>query len=236
LARLRLAAAADKDSVAPEALLAQLCLNAKDQASAKKWMVAALLAAPRDLSTHLAVGRLALDMGQLDEAQRCAVAAMEIQPKSSRAQFFRGLVALLQRDYSTAESHFESAVRQSVGNPAVSNNLALALIQQDDETKKRRALEYAEANAQKYPDSVEASATYGWVLYKLGRAADAEKALHAVAAAPNPAPDTAYILARMAADGGRNSEARQLLEGALKNIRPFMFQREARELLERLKR
>ena len=137
LAKLRDAAKANPAMLTPEAVMAQFCQRSGDVANAKKWMAAALAAAPKNLKTRLAVGQCALEMGLMDEAQKHAIAAMQIDPKSLEAEFFRGLVALCQKDYHTAESYFESALQAAPPGSAfpISNNLALALIEQEDEAK-----------------------------------------------------------------------------------------------------
>ncbi len=105
---------------------------------------------------------------------------MQLDAKSLRAKLLSGLIALFQKDYKAAELYFESAVLQSPKDSGASNNLALALIEQKDEAKRDRALQYAEANVQQYPKWAEGYSTYGWVLYKLGRLDEAEKALQPV--------------------------------------------------------
>lgn len=235
LAMLRKAAEANKSAVAPEAALAQFYEKAGDVENVKKWSAAALEAAPKDLKTRLLVGQCALETGLMDDAQKHAVVAMQIAPESLEAEFFRGLVALCQKDYRTAESYFESAGRRAKGNVfPITNNLALALIEQRDPKKNARALEYAEANAKQSPKSANALSTYAWVLYRLGRLNDAEKAVRAAAAAGPVSVDTAYYWARIAADQGRKDEAKKTLETALKAPGRSMFRQEAEDLLNEL--
>ena len=217
--------------------MAQFYERLGDRENAKKALAAALTAAPKDIRTRLAAGYRALDMGQMDEAQKQAVAAAQIDPKSTDAKFLRGLIALCQKDYSAGELFFESILQRSAGDFAASNNLALALVEQDDEAKSRRALEYAEVNVKKLPKSANAASTYGWVLYKLGRLDDAEKALRTAASLGKVSVDTAYFTARLEVDRGQKAEAKQLLESTLKGAKGLsMFQQEAQALLEQLKK
>ena len=46
------------------------------------------------------------------------------------------------------------------------NNLALALVEQDDPAKKQRALDYAEANYRDNKDNPDALSTLGWVYFR----------------------------------------------------------------------
>ena len=61
-------------------------------------------------------------------------------------------------------------------------------------------MDYAENNARQYQKTNQASeafSTYGWVLYKLEKYDDAEKALRAAVSGGSFTPDTAYYLARV---------------------------------------
>ncbi len=234
LDNLKAAAKADPNVLTPAARLAQFYEQAGDRDNAKKWMIYALQVAPKDLRTRLVATQWALETGQLKEAQQQAAAAMRLDPKSLEAKVLRGVIALFRKDYKAAETYFESAHLQSPGNFAASNNLALALVEQNSEAKRQRALEYAQSNARQYPNATEAGSTYGWVLYKLGRIEEAEQVLRQTAAKGNFSADTAYYMARVSADRGRKDDARRLLESALKTTRPFSQRQEAEALLKKL--
>jgi Tfp pilus assembly protein PilF len=236
LAKLQDAAKVDSTVVVPQAILAQFFQEAGDRENAKKWMAAAVDTAPRDIKTRLAAGQFALDTGNIEDARKHANAAMQIAPKSTDAKFFRGVIAMLEKEYEGAESYFDSVLKQSPKNFLCSNNLIFALIAQDDKAKNQRALEQAEANMRQYPSSTDAAATLGWVLYKMGRIDDAEKSLRRAAPAANSDVDAAYFTARVAVDRGRNAEAKNVLESALKNPKPFVFRRDAEELLKQLQK
>jgi tetratricopeptide (TPR) repeat protein len=235
LEKLREAAKAEAELLTPEAIVAQYYAQMGDRENARKWFDAALKAAPKDIKTRVAVCRWALDAGQMDFAQSQAAAASEINAKSFDAMMIGGLVELYRKDYAAAERHFEAAHLDSPHNFAASNNLALALVEQNDEGKKRRALEYAVNNMQQ-TNGAEAAATYGWVLYKLGRLDEAEKALQAAISGGPVSPDTAYYIARLNVDRGREAQARDALESALRSGTSFSMQPEAKALLEQLKK
>lgn len=234
LERLRAAAKADAELLTPEAILAMFYHKSGDRENAKKWMTAALVAAPKDLNTHLIASQWALETGQLYEAQKQAIAALRLSPTSLNAKLLQAMIANYERNYEAAEMFFESALKQTPSNLFITNNLALSLAEQNDDAKKQRALELAEANAKLYPEVAEVLSTYGMVLYRLGRLADAERALRDSAALKDPSVDTAYIMACIAVEQGRKAEARQLLENALKNTSLCMFRHEAEELLKKL--
>jgi tetratricopeptide (TPR) repeat protein len=240
LARLKEAKAADPKFLTPEAYLAVIQQQSGDKDAAKKSIAAALTKAQDDLNTQLVAAQLALENGQLEEAQNRAAAALRIDSNSLDAKIVRGLIALFQKDYKGAELYFEGAHLKSPGNFAASNNLALALAEQKDEAKKRRALEFASNNVQQYQKTnnfVEAASTYGWVLYKLGQIDDADKFLTtAVTSGQNISPDTAYYMAVVANEKNRKEEAKRLLKAAGKSTSPFTMKQEAVSLLEQLER
>lgn len=236
LEKLREAAKIDSNALLPETALAQYFARAGDQENAKKWLVAALTAAPRDLRTRLVAAQWAWELGQLDEARKQASGALQLDPRSLDAKILCGVIALFQKDYKAAELYFESAHLQAPKNFAASNNLALALVEQKDKTKKQRALEYAEANAKQYPKVGDALSTYGWVLYKVGRLEEAENALRAAAGQGGFGPDAAFYLASVLADRGQDADAKQLLQRALESPGLFPQRDEAKALLEKLQK
>ena len=233
--KLRDVSKIDPASLTPEAALAQFYQKAGDADAAKKWMNAAVAADPKNIRTRLAAGQWALESGQLDEARKHSVAALRLDPTMRQTKFFRGAIAMFEKDYEAAESHFESALKQAPNDFGLRNNLAVALIEQPDEAKRRRALEIAEENIKQFPKIMEASSTYAWVLYRLGRLDDAEQAIKNAMTAAKSDVDVAYIAARILIDRKKPSEARALLETALKTKSPALFRQEAEDLVEQLK-
>jgi len=236
LEKLRDAAKAVPDMLIPELMLAKFYQQTGDRENAKKWMETALAASPKDIRIHLAIAQSAFDFGDLDAAKAEAEAALKIDTKSLEAKVLRGTIAMFQKDSKTAEMYLDSAHLQAPNEFSAGNGLALTLVEQKDEAKKRKALQYAEENVRKFSQTPEALATYGWVLYKLGRVDEAENALRSAASAGNLTPATAFYLARVAVDRGRDADAKQLLDGALGASGPFAQRAEAQALLEQLKK
>jgi Tfp pilus assembly protein PilF len=236
LAKLQEAAKIQTDMMAPQAVIAQWFARAGDKKSAQKWLDDALAAAPKDAQVQLVAAQWCWELGKLEEAEAHATEALKLNPKYYMAKILRGVIALFRKDYATAEMYFESAQNQSPKDFAAGNNLALALIEQKDDAKKRKALDLAENNVKLFPRSADAYSTYGWVLYKLGRTEEAEKALRTAVSGGTFGAETAYYLARVLADRGREADARKLLESAVASTGPFAQREEAKALLERLKK
>ena len=227
-----------KNMLTSEAILGQFYEQFGDHKNAVKWMGYALDAAPEDLATRLVVAQWALqtsyEPGQFDVAKKNAEKALQIDPKSPRAQMLRGDVALFMKEFGVAEDCFGNVVQQSPKNTDASNNLALALCEQNDDAKKDRALQYAEDNVRLTNRSAQSLSTYGWVLYRLGRKDAAEQALRAAAQAGPLNLDLAYYLAQVLSDRDHKDEAKSLLDAALKNHGPFSMRPEAQQLLDKL--
>lgn len=234
LEKLKAARKASDKVLTPEAILGQFYQRKGDTKTATKWMIAALMAAPKDLRTRLVAAQWSLETDQLKQAEEQAEAALTLDPKSADAQFLRGVVALYSKDYQKASEYFQKVLEDSPSNFPASNNLAVALCEQPDEAAKKKALEYAEMNARQFPNQAEAFSTLGWVYYKLGRLDEAEGALRKAISGGQLSADTAYYIARVSVDRDRKDEARQLLEQAMKSSAPFQMRSEAKELLEQL--
>jgi Tfp pilus assembly protein PilF len=241
--RLKEAQKAEANVLNPAATMARFYQEEGDFSNAKKFMDYALQTAGKDLRTRLEAARWCLqtsleDPEQLNQAKEHAAQAIRLDDKSIDAMILRGVVALFQKEYETAERFFQGASLQSPSNFAASNNLALALCEQD-ETKKRRALELATNNARQHAEDQyagEAASTYAWVLYKNNRAAEAENVLGRLLMSARVSEDTLYYAAEVAAARGRPQEAAQLLQRALGTKSPFSMRPEALRLQERLKK
>jgi hypothetical protein len=84
------------------------------------------------------------------------------------------------------------------------------------------------------PRSTEAAATLGWVYYRLGKIKEADGVLSRLILASDLRPNAAYYIARVAVRQGRNDQAKQMLEGALKTKLYFTKRPDAEYLLEQL--
>ncbi len=235
--RLEEAARASEEILPADANLARFYQQAGDTASAAKHMVAAINARPTDFRVRLVAADWSLQIGKLQQAETQAEAALKLNPQSVEAKILRGTIAMFRKDYKTAQEMFEQAHLQAPGNFSVTNSLAIALVEQDDEKKKQMALDYAQINVRVDATRPEANATYGWVLYRLGRLDEAEAALRkAITSTGRPSADSAYYYARLLYERGHKEEARRLIEAALQAKGPFAMRPEAEALAAELKK
>ena len=227
----------DDKTPPPAIAMANLYRLAKDKAKANAKFEEAekSLKSKDDFNTRIAVATWLWQDNRLKEAREHAEAALKLQPDSAEAKRTLGFIAHLTKDYDTAQKYLEEAHVASPANFQGNNQLALVLIEKDDEADRKRALEYAELNSRLYPNSTEATATLGWIHYRLKRSADAERAFTTVITGGNFSADTAYFLAMALKDQKQSVEtAKKLLTQTLNSDQVFAYRDDAEKLLKTL--
>ena len=238
LTDLRTAKSTDPTNVlTPEATLALFYEQFGDHAHAVEWMGNALKAAPDDLKTRLAAAKWALTTGQIEDAKKQADEALKIDQSSMEAKVVRGIVSLFQKEFKAAQEDFENAHLQDPDDFAARNNLALSLCEQPDEAKKTKALAYAKENVQMNSKRSEAFSTLAWVLYRLGKVQDADRAIQQAISLSggNLSNDSYFYLAQIGYDSDRKDQAKAILKAVLESTRPFSMKPEAQELAKKIK-
>ncbi|MBN2022869.1 MAG: tetratricopeptide repeat protein [Pirellulales bacterium] len=240
LEKLRAAKAADDRLLTPEAIMAQWYERAKNHAKAGEMMVAALTAQPNDFNTRLAAADWAFNSKDFTQARQQIDIAIKTQPDSIQANLLAGNIAIFQKDFPAAEKYLKTALDAAPSNFATSNNLAVALAEQNDPAKQRLALQYAQINARLYPNDAEPFSTLGRVLFRLGQLGEAEQSLNKAATIARNngkriSPDTGFYIAEVFAATNRKDEAKKILQDALAAATGLFSSREdAEALLERL--
>jgi Tfp pilus assembly protein PilF len=204
-----------------------------DFKKASEWFDQALRLEPTSPRVRVARASWLLDQGQAAAARTEVDEALKLDPHSKEALKVRGLVAWHLRDLVRAEQIFEPLHRDAPADSLAANQLALALVEQNDETKRSRGFQLADVNAAQFPHSPEVLATLGWALYRAGRRDVAEAKLR-TAASGRVTPDVLYFLAQAIADNGKADEARKLLETATAQPRAFAHRDDATALLKKL--
>lgn len=201
---------------------------------AEEWMLYAAKTLPDALPVRLGVASWMLEQGRADDAQTHADAAAKIDPKSSEAKRLLGLVARQKKDYPRAEAIFQAIVQDAPADPWPRNQLALALADQGDDAKTRKALELAELSVRQDSTAADGLITLGTVLYRVKRLPDAEKVLQAVVNGGKANSDAIYILARIRADQGHPETAPALVKSALAAPGLFIYKADAQQWLDHL--
>ena len=200
------------------------------------------LAIERDsktLKTRLAAAQWALEADELGMAEQNATAALQIEPTSLDAMLLTGLVARYKNDLSGAEKIFTQAHLRSPAHLGAMSQLALVLIEQPTEEKRNLALQYAQVMVRLFSDLTksagrEARVTLGWILYKLGRQAQAAQQIQAALRAGAVSADSAYHAARIFHDSDLKDASKKILESTLGSKRSFPNRKAAENLLQQL--
>ena len=176
--------------------------------------------------------------GSVEKAEAALVDARKANPSSLDILILSGVAARMAKKMKPAEDYFLEALRIAPSNGAVLNQLALLLVDQADQDKRDRALQFAGINAKLNTESSEAQVTLSWVLYQLGRLAEADVAFRngVRLGMGNLTPDSSYIVAKMLVDQNRGDMAKQILTTALQteNQGIFVNRKEAQALLDTL--
>ena len=170
-----------------------------------------------DVKTLNSYAQWLLSTGEVSKAEQALAAARRVAPEDLDTLVLSGVAARMAKKMKPAEDYFVAALRLSPSNAAVINQLALLLVEQPDEDKRRRALEFARINATLQPNSAESNITLAWVLYQIGNTRDAETALRKGLAARNMSPDSNYLVAKILSEQNRPDVAKQFLAAALEN-------------------
>ena len=232
--QLEAEAGPEKKGLPADAAMSQLFLLRGDKDNARKSLEAALAAQPNSKEVLVLSIQMKINDDKLEEAKPLAEKLLADDPNSASAKKLCATVALYLNDYSTAEKLFEELLLASPLETQNANGLALALCEQDSPEKLRRALAYAAEIVQKDQNNSEYLGTLGWVLYKANQLEQSANALKQSTASGQINAATAYYFARLAVKTGKNEEAKQLLNAALKDGNQFAKRRDAVQLLSEL--
>lgn len=112
-------------------------------------------------------------------------------------QFLQALIARMEGRYSDAQAVLSALHRQDPTKFVIGNQLALVLCESPDESLRARALQIAEGNVRNSSQSSEAWATLGWIQFKLGDRATAERSFANAAQLGPLSRDTIYYILQL---------------------------------------
>ncbi len=229
----------DKNVLPADVILGQLWEKAGMREKAQENMEAAVKRHADNLRTRLAVADWALGAGRNDMAKENANAARKVDPRSTVALILAGRAARQAGDSSEAETVLQFAVVESPTNFAATNHLALTLASSDDQDKKRRGYEYAQLNFRAYSDKNTAAGraaaiTYAWLLFDVGREAEAETLVQGALRGGSISNESAFYSASILSRRGKENLAAQILKPVLALDLAFPARNEAQKLLDKL--
>jgi predicted Zn-dependent protease len=225
---------ADKNLPEPYLAAALMYDQLKMPAETQQAFDRAVAANKTDPTTLTAYSQWLIKSGSIDKAEAALAEARKANPGNLNLLILSGVAARMSKKMKPAEDYFVEALGIAPANGDVINQLALLLIEQADEAKRNRALQFASMSAQLNNQSPDAQITLAWVLYQLGRTVDAETALRSGLQLGNLSPDSSYLVAKILVEQNRADTAKQILNNALENEVPgiFIFRKDAQALLD----
>jgi len=232
-------AALDKEAPPVEIAMGRLFWDNGLREEAQQSMEAAVKADPEDIRVRLTVAEWALTAGLLALAQQNVDAALALDKESVGARVLSARMARQAGDLPKAEKILSAAVLAAPTSFAATNELARTLAAMDDAAKHKSGLDYARQNhkalqGSKSAAGVEAMVTFGWLLLRNGRGAEAEAVLNALPTGSTISPENAYYAAKIYLERGKRQLAANALKAALQGDVAFPGRRDAETLLQSL--
>jgi len=233
--------ASDKsDDLAPAAVtLGRLYEQDKNREKANEWMQFAAKEGRTDARTRREVARWLWETEQYKYARTHAEAAVQLDGKDDDAKLILGITLRYLSDYVESEKLLQQVYLQIPNSFDASNQLALVLIDQDDDQKHNRALALAQVNASRFPKTDRryflAHATLGWIQYRMRNIDDAERNVTISGGTQGITSDMAYFMACISSERENYEQAKSLLKRALETPGPFAYRDNAQKLYDRLK-
>jgi len=138
--------------------------------------------------------------------------------------FLTAMVARMEQRFTDAQEILSRLHQQDSTSYPIGNNLALVLIESDQESLRGRALQIAEVNVRNNPRLVDAWATLGYVQFRLGDVASAEKSLNTSIQNGQLSRDAAFYLAKIKQSMGIKDDAKKLFDTAVTLPGPVFYQ------------
>ena len=217
-------------------LMAQLYHQKDDQETAKRFFDRALSDARNSAKTRLAIARWLMDGGDFVKAKSHVDAALMSEPDSVAALLWAGIVARMENKPADAEKHLAKAHLLAPREAEPINQLALLLVEQNDDKQKARALQFASLRSKLFPEDVNAVATMAWVLHRSDRKAESQRVI-AEALKKNlrgASRDSNYFAARLLYDRGNSKGAARVVRAALDARGVFLHRTDAQALADKI--
>lgn len=228
---------ADKNLPDPFVASALMFDQLKKTSETQQAFERAYAASKTDPATLTAYSQWLIKTGAVEKAEAMLADARKANPSNLNLLILSGVAARMMKKMKPAEDYFVEALGIAPANGDVINQLALLLVEQGDQAKRDRAVQFATMSAQLNNQSADAQITLAYVLYLLGRQADAEQALRNGLQLGNLSPDSSYLVAKILHEQNRADTAKQILTSALENDTPgiFVYRNEAQALKDSIK-
>ncbi len=151
--------------------------------------------------------------------------------KVREVALIRSVAARYLNEISLAESLLTPLHQEKPDDLEVADQLALVLIESNDEAKRGRALQLAERNFRAASELEQVAATAAWIQLQLGSSDIADKILTQLAARGPLSPQTTYYVSELLRRNGKDLDSKRLLKAAVDAVGVFPQRAKARESL-----
>jgi tetratricopeptide (TPR) repeat protein len=207
----------NKQFPAPEVAAALMYDQLDMPAEAQKAFDQAMRTSGSDAKSLTAYGQWLIKNGSVQKAEQVLAEARKTNPDDLNLLILSGVAARMNNKMKPAEDFFVQAWGMSPANIEVINQLALLLIEQPEQAKRERALQFAGISSTLSNQNADAQMTLAWVFYQLERIGDAEVSLRNALQLGNLSPDSRYLIAKILVDQRKEDQAKQVLQEALES-------------------
>ncbi|HBE71313.1 MAG TPA: hypothetical protein DDW52_24465 [Planctomycetaceae bacterium] len=226
--QLRMAADLASKRVIPELILAELHDGIGNYREAEQWFRESLKrnddSEVLESKTHRATGAYAawlLRNNRPDDTLR-TIENLSGAKADPAFRMLRAFALQMNGDYESSTVILADLSQSDPGNILIANRLALSLVESEDEGKRGRALQIAEANTKLAPKSVNVACSLAWVQFRLGDLSAASRtAASVLKAGGHLERDSAFFLAQILNALGRSEQAAKLISLAAKGTGEF---------------
>lgn len=216
----------------PEVSMGVMYVSHRDFETADGWFAKAFKKYPASPQIRYQISLALIVQDRAKEAALHAGKAAEMGMTSIELMMVRGYAARQLKQWQAAADLFRAALAKRPNDPAISNQLALCLIEQDEPAARNEAMQIADALLRREPNSLQAQATLGWIYYRLGKTAEASTPLQRVALHKGAGPESLYLAGRFFSAEGHHDLAEhvaQRLAGRLAFSGIFVLRPDARD-------
>lgn len=208
-----------------ERLLARQLRGYQKHQAAEDWYRAALLIADDYEPARRELAQFLLWLNRPDElAELLVEPAEETSDARIERLYLLALAARMQRRDDEAYRLLLALNQEEPTRLAISNQLALVLIENADPVHRDRALQIARTNVSNHPQASEAWATLGWIQLRHGDAKSAGESLINACRGGSISRDTAYYIAVLGDKLGQNTPLiQQMKAAAIEASGPFFY-------------
>jgi tetratricopeptide (TPR) repeat protein len=217
-------------------LLGKVHFAAKDVAQAEAAFKGAIDAEPMWPEPYNNLASLYIEQGKMADAVRQFQHAIESNPRSPSAYMALGFIHRQQKNHAEAIRVYEQGVENVPNFWGAYNDLAFLLAEHGrSEHEFKRALELARKAQRLQPDRMSVGDTLAWVNYKMGNLEESLAIFSELLVRYPEDPVLNYHAGMVLLKAGRNDEAREKLQAALAESKPFYGREDAEKMLLELK-